>query len=94
MIIKCLNDCKVIVGNVEYAMEEIDGSPNIYDVPDDVGKAAVATRNCEEIVVDDEHPYKGPAPELPIIHRLPQPEPVKAPAPAPAAKAKKKTEPD
>jgi hypothetical protein len=91
MILKCLIDCQVTAGNKEYVFENIDDSPNIYETSTQVGKAAVATGKCQEIVVDDDHPYDGPVPELPIVHPLP-PQEVKAAAPAPAKdKSKKKT---
>lgn len=90
MIVNCLADCQVVVGNAEYVFESIDGSPNVYQVKKDVGAAAIATRNCVEIVVDDEHPYNGPAPESPIIHPLPAPEPVVATAPKTSPKPNKK----
>ncbi len=70
MILECRNDVRVTHGDYEYLFESTEDFGYVYEVPDEVGKAAIATGQCREIVVDEEHPYKGPTPEIPSRSRV------------------------
>lgn len=63
MIIECLDQVRVSYDEKEFLFE--DGFGYVYQIDAALGAKAVATKKCREIVVDEEHPYKGPVPESP-----------------------------
>lgn len=82
MIIECLSEVRVPYKGYDYLFEERDIYGYVYEVDEKLGKEAIATGECQEIVVDDEHPYTGPKPETPprsVIGELPIPEPTPSP---------------
>ena len=65
MILECLFDVRVPHAGAEHLFESRRDFGYVYDVAGGLGAQALATKKCVEIPVDDEHPYKGPAPEIP-----------------------------
>lgn len=62
MIVECSDEVRVLHSGNEYLFEEKHLFGYTYDVPDGLGKAAVATGKCHEV-----KGYKGPT-EEPVRH--------------------------
>lgn len=49
MFIECLEECRVQHGGREYLFEERKRFGYVYEVDEDLAKAAIATGNCLEV---------------------------------------------